>query len=516
MARGPRQEGRVILRRDLFAGLAAAGLAPAGLAAPAAALPRLGPPQPFSWPALRARAMALAAQPWQAPPTPPEALAAIDYDMAAALAYRPQATIWPAQGGGARLFHLSTGARQPVTVHLVEGAQARAVTYDEALFAAAKGAPELGDGGGFAGLRLMTADGRSDWLAFTGASYFRAAGPLDQYGLSARGLAVNTGQPGPEEFPRFTDLWLERGPDAAWTICALLDSPSVAGAVRMVSRRTPRGVIQDIAISVRLRADVASLGFAPLTSMFWYGEGNRRQAADWRPEIHDSDGLAIWNGRGERLWRPLSNPSRPLTNSFLDKGPRGFGLLQRDRAFDHYQDDGVFYEKRPSLWVEPVGDWGPGAVTLYEIPTDRETADNIVAFWTPAGPARAGQRHDLAYRLSWTADEPAPSALARVVDTWTGQAGRPGFAATAGATKLVIDFEGARLRGLGRASGVKAEANVKTGRILSIDAYPVVGRPNRWRLAADIATDGAGPVDFRGELRLNSDSLTETCLYQLI
>src|SRR5262249_14907580 len=142
----------------------------------------------------------------------------------------------------------------------------------------------------------------------TGASYFRSAGALDQYGLSARGLAINTGEPGPEEFPRFTRFWLERGPGAP-TVYALLESPSAVGAWRFVNRRDARGVYQDVPLTLTLRRDVASLGFAPLTSMFWYGEGNRNQAIDWRPEVHDSDGLAIWNGRGERLWRPLNNPS---------------------------------------------------------------------------------------------------------------------------------------------------------------------------------------------------------------
>lgn len=503
-------------RRDLLAALAAAGLLP-DLAFAQAATPKLGPAEAFSWAGLQASALALSERPWQPPPPPPDALHAVDYDMAGALAYRPEATLWPGHGG-VRLFHQNRYAREAVSIHLVENGQARPVLYDEALFARPAGVkvPDLGAAGGFSGLRLMAPDGRSDWLAFTGAAYFRAAGALDQYGLSARGLAINTGQPMPEEFPRFTAFWLERGPGEAWTIYALLDSPSAAGAWRFVCRKTAKGVFQDVSLTVRLRADVACLGVAPVTSMFWYGEGNRRAAADWRPEIHDSDGLAIWNGRGERLWRPLNNPGRPITNGFQDQGPRGFGLLQRDRNFDHYQDDGVFYERRPSLWVEPVGDWGAGAVMLYEIPTTGETDDNVVAWWQPAGPARAGDRHDLAYRLSWMAEEPAPSPLARVVDTWTGQAGRPGLPPIAGATKLVIDFLGPRLAPLTRASGVRALCSARHGRILSSDAYPVVGQPGRWRLIVDIAPDGGAPVDFRGELRLGSDSLTETCLSQLL
>jgi glucans biosynthesis protein len=189
----------------------------------------------------------------------------------------------------------------------------------------------------------MNPGGQGDWLAFQGASYFRTAGPLDQYGLSARGLAIDTGLSKPEEFPRFTKFWLEQGPGDAITVYALLDSPSAAGAWRFVNRRTPAGIVQDVSMSLQLRNDVTRLGLAPLTSMFWYGEGQRDKAIDWRPEIHDSDGLAMTTGRGEQIWRPLNNPSRAILNSFADRDPKAFGLLQRDRNFDHYQDDGVFY-----------------------------------------------------------------------------------------------------------------------------------------------------------------------------
>ena len=155
--------------------------------------------------------------------------------------------------------------------------------------------------------------------------------------------------------------------------------------------------------------------------MFWYGENQPAAAGDWRPEIHDSDGLAIWSGAGERLWRPLADPPRVVTNAFADKNPRGFGLLQRDRAFDHYQDDGAFYDRRPSAWVEPIGDWGAGAVELVEIPTGDETSDNIVAFWTPAAPVKAGDALSYRYRLSWAGrGSRRRRPLARTVATRTG------------------------------------------------------------------------------------------------
>lgn len=504
-------------RRDVLA-LIAASL----LATPTAALSQLvgaGGGEAFSWDALKRRAIALSRQAWRAPPAPSEAARANDYDAMANLQYRPDRTLWGDQnGGGVRFFPLMKLATRPVEVFVVEQGRARPFIYQDTLFAAPDGHPFHAQGteGGFSGFRAMNDNGRGDWLAFLGASYFRSAGALDQYGLSARGLAINSGMSTPEEFPEFTHFWLERGGDGALIVYALLDGPSVAGAYRFVNRHGPRGVVQEVTAFIRLRRSVERLGFAPLTSMFWYGEGNRRQAVDWRPEIHDSDGLAMLTGRGERIWRPLVNPPHPLVNAFGDNQPRGFGLLQRDRDFDHYQDDGVFYEKRPSLWVEPIGNWGAGAVMLYEIPTQREVEDNIVAFWTPEAPARAGRSYELAYRLHWIAHEPEPLGVARAVDCWTGVAGRPGHDPTPGARRIVVDFEGDDLRPLTRESGVDAVVSVVRGRTLSTAAYPVVGQPGRWRMVVDVQIPGGQSTDLRAYLRRAGSALTETFIYHFV
>ncbi len=248
--------------------------------------------------------------------------------------------------------------------------------------------------------------------------------------------------------------------------------------------------------------------------MFWYDEGNPQARIDWRPEIHDSDGLLIHNRAGERLWRPLRNPDRPTGNLVADdRGASAYGLFQRDRSFDHYQDDGVFYEKRPSLWVEPQGDWGPGSVMLYEIPTRRETDDNIVAFWTPKAPARAGMRMSFDYRLRWLGGEPDTAPVARVVDRWTGIAGRPGTDPIPGAQRLVADFAGPTLKGLDRGSGVQPAVSVARGRILSVAAYPVVGQAARWRLIVDVARE-PGTANLRATLEKGGLPLSETLIHQ--
>jgi glucans biosynthesis protein len=508
-----RDRAPVINRRDYLMALGAAWLL-GGRAV--AATP---PPQsvPFSWAWLRALGQRVAQAPWRPPPHEAEAHG-VDYDAAGQIAYREDKTLWGDRGDalGVRFFPLNRAAPSPVEIFVVEGGRARPFVFSPDLFELTEDkagrTPRLLPG--FGGLRVMNPRGIGDWLAFQGASYFRSAGALAQYGLSARGLAVNTGIDGQEEFPVFTRFWLEHAPEGAITIYALLEGRSVTGVWRFVNHPAP-AVTQDVTCELWLRRDVARLGFAPLTSMFWYGEGNRLQGIDWRPEIHDSDGLALWTGTGERLWRPLVNPAMPTINSFADKGPRGFGLLQRDRHFEHYQDDSAYYEKRPSLWVEPVGDWGEGAVMLYEIPTRREVDDNIVAFWTPAKAAKAGDHYALSYRLRWIGGDPAPTPLAEAVDCWTGTAGPPGLDPIPGAARLVADFVGSVLRGLTRESGVEPVVSVTHGRLLSAVAYPVVGVPERWRLIVDVAHVDGRPADLRAYLKHKTDALSETLLYQL-
>jgi periplasmic glucans biosynthesis protein len=499
-------------RREHFASLAAFALLIPTLARAAD-----GQKQAFSWPILIARAKALAGKPWQ-PIEDRSHAQAIDYDAVGAIGYRPDKTLWSDHGsGGVRFFPLSRYARMPVEISVVAAGQSSPFRYDPALFEAKSAdlTALLAKSDGFAGFRAMNPGGVGDWLAFQGASYFRSAGPLNQYGLSARGLAINTSVPGmAEEFPAFTHFWLERGAGGDLIIYALLDSPSITGAYRFVNRRTDRAVVQDVSVALFARKDIAQLGIAPLTSMFWYNEGNRAQAVDWRPEIHDSDGLALLTGKGERIWRPLVNPPRPATGSFFDQGPRGFGLLQRDRAFDHYQDDGVFYQKRPSLWVEPRGNWGAGAVTLFEIPTTRETDDNIVAFWTPARSPRRGQRLDYAYQLSWISEEPQPITVARASDVWLGTAGRPGHDPIPNARKIVIDFVGGDLDRFGR-NQVTPLIEVKNGTLLNASAYPVQESRQHWRLTADIARNSDQASDLRVFLRADDNALTETVLYQV-
>jgi glucans biosynthesis protein len=480
---------------------------------------KLGPPRPFSFDRLRAIVRAMAKKRYQPPLAPPPALThAVDYDAFGHAVYRPDATLWDGQPGdeAVRFFPMGFAAPIPVAVSVVSGRQARAVTYADDLFDMPADSPlrRLGPNAGFGGFRVMNADRRTDWIAYLGASYFRSADPFNQYGLSARGIALDTAASRPEEFPAFTAFWLQPDP-AGLIVYALLDGPSVAGAFRIAHQRSPAGLVQEIQTELRFRAPVERLGLAPLTSMYWYGQTDRTPADDWRPQVHDSDGLSIWTGAGERIWRPLANPPRVAVNTFLDHGPRGFGLMQRDRNFADYQDDGVFYDRRPSAWVEPIGDWGAGSVQLVEIPTRSEVDDNIVAFWSPAAPVTAGQTLSLGYRLHWAAEEPGPIGVARVIATRSGRGGRPATPDPLDRRKLVIDFAGDSLAGLTRQSGVEPVVTLSAGAAIDAVAYPVEGQP-AWRLMFDVAAPRVGSLDLRAFLRRRGDALTETWIHQIM
>jgi len=517
-------KGGATRREILAAGAALALTAAAGVPALAedAAAPvlRYGTPEAFTFEGLAAIARDLAEKPFV--PTPVrygEQLEAIDYDAFQKISFRPEASVFGDGIYPIQLFHLGRYFKQPVRMYRVASGECREILFDPELFTygdspALKNLPrDLG----FAGFRVMGRKGGNDWLAFLGAAYFRSSGELDQYGLSARGLAIDVALPKPEEFPRFTSFWFEEPSDGsdAVIIYALMDSPSAAGVFRMTCTKD-KLVATDIQSALYPRTPIERFGVAPLTSMFWFSPSARRTAWDWRPQIHDSDGLAIWTGAGERIWRPLNNPANVQTSSFVDNAVKGFGLLQRERRFDQYEDDGVFYDKRPSVWIEPKGDWGPGMVQLVEIPTDDEIHDNIVAYWLPEKPVTAGSEWRFDYRITWNADEPFPPALGRVVATRVGIGGVPGQPRPPNQRKFVVDFAGGPLDGLKKSDKVVPVVSLPTGKAINPYALQVVGTKT-WRAFFDIHEDEhAGPADLRLYLALDGKPLTETWLFQFI
>lgn len=366
----------------------------------------------------------------------------LDYAGYRALRLRPERRIWADAGLGFTVEPLAPGHvfRNAVAVHVVDHDEVRPIPFDAGAFEL-EGAGDLAPMA-WSGVRIRSSfggpDADQDAAVFQGASYFRAAGRGQRIGLAARAIALGTGSPSGEEFPAFTALWLHRPEPGAdvMIIHALLEGSSLTGAYEF--RLRPGG---ETTIEVRAtlfpRQDLENVGMAPLTSMFFLGPADTTPREDWRPAVHGSEGLSIVTGRGERLWRPLANPQRLRMSLFGDDNPKGFGLQQRSRDFEHFDDETARFDLRPSAWVSPMGEWGQGAIQLVEIPSNGERNENIVAFWRPDGTLAAGQAHRFAYRLTFAENGPDDAPLARVLATRAGPP-EPG----SGSLRVAVDFIG--------------------------------------------------------------------------
>jgi glucans biosynthesis protein len=483
--------------------------------------------QQFSFDLLTAEMQALAAKPFAAPERVPSFLDELKYDDYRLINFRADRARFATDDSFFRLQAFSMGwlFADPVLLFEVDGDTAvpMPISTDDFVYLndLSTRIPAHAEMPGVAGFRLHHPLNRPDvWdelVAFLGASYFRALGRHNQYGLSARGLAVNSGLAMAEEFPRFTRFYIERPRDFRQTVTvyAALDSDSVTGAYRFVI--TP-GDETEMEVTARLffRNDIEQLGVAPLTSMFLFSEKNRADFDDFRPNVHDSDGLRIVRANGDIIWRPLNNPVRLAGSYFSEQNPRSFGLHQRDRDFESYQDPSAHYERRPSLDVEPIGDWGRGSVRLLEIPTDLEVNDNIVAFWVPDGQVRAGESREFAYRLRWgDLAHDDGDARAYVHETRSGEGGVSGVENTDGTRKFVVDFKGGLLATLGEGAEVKAVTTIANGEIVTQTLSPIAGT-DVWRLVFDIAADPGATVELTAHLAGYGRKLTEAWAYQWV
>ena len=482
----------------------------------------LGDAQSFDYAWLKGRARDLSSKPYATPDSHfPELLSNLSWDNFQRIRFIPERALWADADSRFRIefFHPGMKFGQPVRMYVVDNGQAREVRFDPSQFDFTNtglNPKALPSDLGFAGFRInFHTDFSRNVAAFLGASYFRAVGDSLQYGLSARGLAVDCGMTRPEEFPVFTHFWIDKPSPAADTlnVYALLESPSISGAYRFEIKP---GATQTMRIDCALypRKPIERLGIAPCTSMFLCAPNDHRVAEDWRPAIHDSDGLAMWTGDGEWIWRPLTNPREVRFNAFQDRNPRGFGLLQRDRNFDHYEDDGVFYDKRPSLWVEPISGFEQGSVDLLEIPTGDETSDNIVAFWNPARSPKPGEEFLCAYRLHWGANPPVMPQLAQTAMTWTGVGGVIGRQHDGFSWRFVADFAGGDFAMLAPNATVEAVVAASHGTVEVVSARPLKSISG-YRAMFDLKPgDFAGQIDIRLFLRLGGQPLSETWLYQ--
>ncbi len=479
----------------------------------------------FSYKNIINLAESAAKKPYQEPKKLPDVLSKITYDQWRNIRFKPEDALWrksrlPFE---VQFFHPGWLYNRVVDINIIASGKVKPLSFSPDLFHYGMNVfqDKIPKGLGFAGFRLQypinTKKYFDEVVVFLGASYFRAVGRHQNFGLSVRGAAIDTAMDSGEEFPFFKEFWLVRPEKKAksMTVFALLDSPSLAGAYRFII--TPgKMTLMETTATLFLRKEVKKLGIAPLNSMFFYGENrNIRPVDDFRPEIHDSDGLQINTDTGEWIWRPLINPKRLLVTSFALNNPKGFGLFQRDRNFDHYQDLEANYQKRPSVWIVPGKGWGKGRVELVEIPTDSEKNDNIVSYWVPAISPKPGSAITFSYKIEWGGAGTADSPLGQVVATRTATDEKEGKI-------YLIDFQGGKLDSLTKEAKVKADVSISEGKVIE-QHLQNIGDTHGWRLVFKVKRDEGTldrvtpgkerPLELRAFLRKGNEVVTETWSY---
>jgi len=499
----------MVRRRDVVVGgLALVGAVARGNVAAQTKSPTAD--TPFGPDTVRNLAKGLAACPYAPPDTRlPAKLANIDYGDYANLHFQAEKALWRAEGLPFQVQFFPRGYlyRAHIDIFEVADGRARPIAFALDLFNNAGLStdvfpPDLG----FSGFRLHHPINNKDYeefAVFQGASYFRAVGRGEVYGLSARGLSIGSGEPA-EEFPDFRVFWLERPEPGATSVVvqALLDSPSATGAFRFLIQPGDETVL-DVEATIYPRRDIANAGLAPASSMFFLGDINRFRTGAKRSPVHDSQGLEIWNGRGERLWRPLDNPPELTADAYLDHSPKGFGLMQRRRPPD--EDDPQAYQRRPDLWIEPRGQWGEGAVELIDIPTTDANADNVTTSWRPKAPLKRGSTIKVDYRLTWGQRGPHEPQEPRVIDSRrSGPDGR----------HIDIEYRSADGGPIDPAA-LQSEISTSAGRITAstIGRAPG-GGDDSVVLGFDLDPGGAAAADLRAVLTHGGRPASEIWLYR--
>ncbi len=486
-----------------------------GAFSPALAAPTVDATVSFGAAHVQTLAAQLATQEFVKPSTSlPQAFKELSYDQYRDVRFRSDQAIWRGEKFDFEIQLLPMGwlFDAPVEIWLVDHGTARRLAADSNLFSFGPLVGEVGAGApyGFSGFRIHGPINRPDYydeyMVFQGASYFRGVGRGQGYGISARGLAIDTARPSGEEFPIFRAFWIETPKPGARSIVvhALLDSQSTTGAYRF-EIEAGESTIVDVETTLYPRRKLTHVGLAPLTSMFLHGPGHHRINDDFRPAVHDSDGLAIYNGNGECIWRPLSNPRTLQASAFMDRSPKGFGLCQRARAFRDYEDLEARYERRPTAWIEPKGAWGPGYVELIEIPTDEEIHDNIVAYWKPANGPEPGSAFAFAYRMYWTDDIPVAWSGARAVAT------RLGKGKAEGTTLFVVDFAGPAVAGQRQPPVASVSANPGTVSNVHVHANPEI---DGVRVSFELDPAGTRLCELRLALKLGDQQISESWIYR--
>jgi len=502
-------------RRD-FLKLALGGAFAAAAGALTSALARAEPlaaPAPFAPDNVLDMARQLAKSPFKAPNASlPDPFANLTFEQYSAIRRLPNSAIWNDEKVGFALEPLHRGFvyATPMQLNIVENGQSRLIVYDKSVFDFGKlqppsNLPDLD----FSGVRLWKAtpgEGWQDLALFQGATFFRSLAHGQPYGVEARGLSIRTGDAPGEEFPLFRALWIEKpGPaSGALVIHALLDSPSLTGAFHFTLHPGDATII-DTELTLVTRSEVDHLGLGVMTATYLFGPLDHHHADDVRPSVYDISGLQILTGAGEWLWRPLSNRDTLQISAFGDVNPRGFGFLQRARSFDVFDDDDSHWEMRPSLWIEPIGDWGEGEVILLEIPSDSENNDNVIAQWRPKAGLAEGATASFAYRQFWCWTPPARPGLAAVTSSRAGKLGKR--------RRFAVEFVADLFADPQKAAEVSATIAAAPGQVVANRLFAYKERRSI-RVIFDLDPGSESYSELRVVLMAGGQPVSETWLYR--
>jgi glucans biosynthesis protein len=460
----------------------------------------------------------------------PAFLSQLTYDQYRQIVFRDDRALWAEEQLPFRIefFHLGYLYQEPVHLNEFTPTHVQSVRFVPDFFdyRSLRLPAEIPANTGYAGFRVLNplnTPGKWDELgAFQGASYFRLLGQGQVYGMSARGLALDCGGEGrPEEFPIFTDWWLGKPQhdEDVLLLYAMLDSVSCAGAYEFLIHPGTTTVAEveavlyfrdqaNILAADPQRKPLATLGLAPLTSMFWFGNASERKFDDYRPEVHDSDGLLLQLESGEMVWRPLVNGTALRHAIFPANNIKGFGLLQRDRHFSHYQDLFHSYQNVPSVWVTPHTNWGDGELHLVELSTQYEGMDNVVAFWDPAAKPAPLQPVRFGYTLYWTRETDMTLSSNQVVSTRVGINPREQEQ-----RQFVIDFDLPRYTVEKYPPEVAASCSTN-GTITEAQIFR--NTPEKtWRVFLNMLPKPGQhlPVDLKCALKMGQETVSETWSY---
>ena len=495
-----------------FSGASSSLIGAAGVpeAAAAAGAPA---PSPFTADSVVAMARQLAKSPFKAPKgSLPEPFANLTYDQYVDIRARPGSALWSGDNVGFALEPLHRGFifSPPMDIYIVENGVAQKVPYERSAFDFGKLQPpaDMPDIG-FSGFRVLEAvegQGFQEVAIYQGASFFRAKARGQNLGVTARGLSIHTGDPQGEEFPLFRSVWIEKPKPAtnALVIHALLDSAGVAGAFRFTLRPGEATII-DTELTIFARAAIDHVGLSAMSGMYLFGGLAHQKTDDVRPNVYEINGLQMLTGNGEWIWRPVANRDTLQISAFVDQNPHGFGLLQRDRSFSAFQDDDQHWELRPSLWIEPIGDWGEGQVQLLEIPSTSENNANIIAFWRPKAGIAEGATQSFAYRQFWCWTPPARPKLATCTGSRLGKAGKT--------WRFIVEFSGELFADAKAAAEVKFTIVASPGQIVSSQSYASAERKTL-RVVFELDPGSEAYSELRLVLELAGQPASETWLYR--